>query len=180
MRDEQVIPRLIQQDNAMNIKSKCRSMKKGNFRSFAVLSIIALTFCFPTTSIYAAENETAPLAVNLDELQWGPQGGGNGSPLGLRTARQGVDPITGGVTYFAMFPAETHFDLHWHTHDEFVSVQKGSVVLELGEETYTLHAGAYIVIPGSMNHSWDVPSDGEVVILVRRAGPADRTYVEPH
>ena len=120
-----------------------------------------------------------PLAINLDDVQWGRTGGGNGSPLGLRTSRQGIDPITGGVTYYAMFPAGTHFDLHWHTHDEFVSVQKGSVTLELGDEIFTLHAGAYIVIPGKMNHSWDVPEHGEVVILVRRAGPADRTYVMP-
>ena len=154
-----------------------KTAEKGNL---AALSIVLFTLFLSTSSLYAAEDKTAPLAINLDELQWGAQGGGNGSPLGLRTARQGVDPITGGVTYFAMFPAGTHFDLHWHTHDEFVSVQKGSVVLELGEETVTLNAGAYIIIPGNMNHSWDVPSDGEVVILVRRAGPADRTYVEPH
>jgi len=154
--------------------------KKGDKRKFTAPLIVLFTLFLSATTLYAAEDKTAPLAINLDELQWGPQGGGNGSPLGLRTARQGVDPITGGVTYFAMFPAGTHFDLHWHTHDEFVSVQKGSVVLELGEETFTLNAGAYIIIPGNMNHSWDVPSQGEVVILVRRAGPADRTYVEPH
>ena len=120
------------------------------------------------------------MAINLDEVQWSEPGGGNGSPLGLRVSRLGIDPVTEGITYLAMFPAGTHFDLHWHTHDEFVSVQKGSVVLELGDETYTLNAGAYIVIPGMMNHSWDIPEDGEVVILVRRAGPADRTYVTPH
>ena len=33
-------------------------------------------------------------------------------------------------------------------------------------------------IPGKMNHSWDVPLDGEVVILVRRAGSADFHYVD--
>ena len=125
----------------------------------------------------AAERQTEPYAVNLEELQWGPPAGGNGSPLGLRTARQGVDPVTGGVTYYAMFPAGTHFDLHWHTHDEFVVVVSGSVVIELGDETHELHAGAYLVIPGGMNHSWDVPDSGEVIILVRRAGPADFNYV---
>jgi mannose-6-phosphate isomerase-like protein (cupin superfamily) len=150
------------------------------FGSFTAILIFAIASCFSLIALHAAENETMPLAINLDDVPWGQVGGGNGSPLGLRTARQGVDPETGGVTYYAMFPAGTHFDLHWHTHDEFVSVQKGSVVLELGDETFTLNAGAYIVIPGKMNHSWDVPEQGEVVILVRRAGPADRTYVEPH
>ncbi len=128
--------------------------------------------------ITAAEPRTAPYAVNLDELQWGPPGGGNGAPLGLRTARQGVDPDTGGVTYYAMFPAGTHFDMHWHTHDEFVVVVSGAVELKLGGETHQLRAGAYVVIPGGMNHSWDVPDTGEVVILVRRAGPADFYFPE--
>jgi hypothetical protein len=91
---------------------------KGEARNIPALLVFALTLCFSSAPLYAAEDETAPLAINLDELQWGPQRGGNGLPLGLRTARQGVDPITGGVTYFAMFPAGTHFDLHWHTHDE--------------------------------------------------------------
>jgi mannose-6-phosphate isomerase-like protein (cupin superfamily) len=154
--------------------------KHLRIRSSTAILILAIASCFSLMSLHAAESETLPLAINLDNVPWGQVGGGNGSPLGLRTARQGVDPETGGVTYYAMFPAGTHFDLHWHTHDEFVSVQKGSVVLELGDETFTLNAGAYIVIPGKMNHSWDVPEQGEVVILVRRAGPADRTYVEPH
>ena len=144
---------------------------------FAYNLLIILAIILPGTLLFAAEPATAPVAINLDEVEWGPPGGGNGSPLGVRTARQGIDPETGGITYFAMFPAGSHFDLHWHTHDEFVSVQKGSVVLELGDEVYTLHAGAYVVIPGEMNHSWDVPDSGEVVILVRRAGPADFNYV---
>ncbi len=154
--------------------------KNSHFHIPTALLMLAVTVCFGAAPFHAAENETTAVAINLNELQWGRPGGGNGSPLGLRTARQGIDPITGGVTYYAMFPAGTHFDLHWHTHDEFVSVQKGSVVLELGDETITLYAGAYVVIPGKMNHSWDVPEEGEVVILVRRAGPADRTYVAPH
>ena len=78
-----------------------------------------------------------------------------------------------------MFPAGSHFDLHWHTFDEYVAVVKGPVVIELGEETYTMEAGGYIVIPGKMNHSWDVPAGGEdEIILVRRAGPADFHFVE--
>ena len=125
----------------------------------------------------AAGQQTGPHAVNLEELEWGPPAGGNGVPLGTRTARQGADPVTGGVTYYAMFPAGTHFDLHWHTHDEFVVVVSGSVVLELGDETHALHAGAYVVIPGGMHHSWNVPDAAEVIILVRRAGPADFNFI---
>ena len=117
------------------------------------IAVCMLGFFIAAGGANAAERQTEPYAVNLEELQWGPPAGGNGSPLGLRTA------------------------LHWHTHDEFVVVVSGSVVLELGDETHELHAGAYIVIPGGMNHSWDVPDSGEVIILVRRAGPADFNYV---
>jgi mannose-6-phosphate isomerase-like protein (cupin superfamily) len=120
---------------------------------------------------------TQALAVDLADISWGPPGGGNGVPMGVRTARQGIDPATGGVTYYAMFPAGSHFDLHWHTHDEFVVVVQGTVTIELGEETYSLELGSYVVIPGRMNHSWDVPEGDDVVILVRRAGPADFSFV---
>tara|TARA_R110001592_G_scaffold295345_1_gene565292 strand:+ start:342 stop:725 length:384 start_codon:yes stop_codon:yes gene_type:complete len=125
-----------------------------------------------------AQTSTAPYVVDLDEINWGPPGGGNGSPLGVRTAQQGVDPVTGGITYYAMFPAGSHFDLHWHSYDEFVVVVSGAVTLELGDSTQLVKTGSYIVIPATMPHSWDVPLEGDVVILVRRAGPADFNYVE--
>lgn len=120
---------------------------------------------------------TEALTVNLADISWGPPGGGNGVPVGVRTARVGMDPVTGGITYYAMFPAGSHFDLHWHTHDEFVVVVQGAVTIELGEETHILEPGSYVVIPGKMNHSWDVPEGKDVVILVRRAGPADFNFV---
>ncbi len=144
-----------------------------NFRllaSFLVASALSLSGGFA--------QETMPLAIDLDELEWGPPGGGDGFPVGVRTARQGVDPDTGGVTYYAMFPAGSHFDLHWHTHDEYVVVVSGEVNIVLGEESHDLKVGSYVVIPGKLNHSWTVPAGGEAaVILVRRAGPADFNFV---
>jgi mannose-6-phosphate isomerase-like protein (cupin superfamily) len=152
------------------------NLDKNNYRIAGCL-LAMLMILLPASMLVAAELETEPVAINLEEVEWGPPGGGDGFPVGVRTARMGVDPVTGGPTYFAMFPAGSHFDLHWHSYDEFVSVQQGSVVLELGGEIHTLHAGAYVVIPGKMNHSWDVPEHEAVVILVRRAGPADFNFV---
>jgi quercetin dioxygenase-like cupin family protein len=129
-------------------------------------------------SISTGLAQTEALAINLSELEWGPPGGGNGVPLGTRTVRQGIDPDTGGITYFAHFPAGTRVDRHWHTHDEFVSVQQGSVRIILGEQSYELEAGAYVVIPGGMEHVWETPENTDVIILVRRAGPADFHFVE--
>ena len=122
---------------------------------------------------------TEPLATDLNDVPWGPPGGGNGFPVGVRTARQGVDPDTGGITYYAMFPAGSHFDLHWHSHDEYVVVVAGELFIQLGEQTHLLSVGSYVVIPGELPHSWSVPAgEKDAVILVRRAGPADFYFVE--
>jgi quercetin dioxygenase-like cupin family protein len=128
----------------------------------------------------AASTPDEPLAINLDEVAWGPPGNTPRFPRGVRTAQMGTDPDTGGPTYYALFPAGSHFDLHWHTHAEHVAVMSGEVTIVLGDETYSLSAGGYIVIPGKMNHSWDVaPGGADAVILVRRRGPADFNFVEP-
>ena len=120
-----------------------------------------------------------PLAIDLKDVPWGAPGGGNGFPVGVRTARQGVDPDTGGITYYAMFPAGSHFDLHWHSHDEYVVVVAGELSIQLGEQTHSLSVGSYVVIPGELPHSWTVPAgETDAVILVRRAGPAGFHFVE--
>ncbi|PCJ27061.1 MAG: hypothetical protein COA96_03870 [SAR86 cluster bacterium] len=117
------------------------------------------------------------MTVRLSEINWGPPGGGNGFPVGVRTERQGADPVTGGITYYALFPSGSHFDLHWHTHDEYVVVVQGLLTIVLGEESHLLEVGSYIVIPGNMHHSWDVHGDEDAVIVVRRGGPADFHFV---
>lgn len=120
-----------------------------------------------------------PRVVDLTSLDWTPPGGGNGFPVGVQTARVGVDPVTEGITYYALFPAGSHFDLHWHTHDEYVVVVAGELTIRLGEEDHELAVGSYVVIPGELNHAWTVPAGGEdAVILVRRAGPADFHFVD--
>lgn len=160
------------------MNARINSDKGWRSLRIAVLVFGSLATGMSSVAQPAAEPATASYVVDLDAVNWGPPGGGNGSPVGVRTARQGVDPVTGGITYYAMFPAGSHFDLHWHSFDEFVVVVSGSVTLELGDTTQLVKTGSYIVIPGHMPHSWDVPLDDDVVILVRRAGPADFNYVE--
>ncbi len=145
------------------------------------LALTIGTAFFYNASSYAEESSVSmlePLAIDLSEIDWGPAGGGNGFPVGVRSARQGIDPVTGGITYYAKFPAGSHFDLHWHTHDEFVVVVQGSVTIVLGEQSHRVSSGGYIVIPGKLSHSWDVPTGEEAVIIVRRGGPADFNFVE--
>ena len=149
-----------------------------NHRSSHPTFLALLLVCCVTFVIPEVISQEQPLVTNLDDVVWGAPGGGNGAPVGVQTAQQGIDPETNGVTYYAKFPAGSHFDLHWHTHNEFVAVMSGKVTLVLGDQTHSLETGSYIVIPGAMNHSWDVPAGADIVILVRRAGPADFHFVK--
>lgn len=153
---------------------------KSLFKTSAILLTALASVLLLSLKSYSQSAElSTPLVVNLDELEWGPPGGGNGFPVGVRTARQGIDPLTGGITYFALFPAGSHFKTHWHTHDEYAVVVSGGLEILLGDETHALEIGSYIVIPGSLNHAWTVPANGDdAVILVRRAGSADFHFVE--
>lgn len=144
---------------------------------------LALSAVLMVSSVLQAEDSPVskyePLAIPLADIQWGEPGGGNGFPVGVQSARQGTDPVTGGITYYAKFPAGSHFDMHWHTHDEFVVVVQGSVTIVLGDQSHSVATGSYIIIPGKLNHSWDVPAGGEdAVIVVRRGGPADFNFVD--
>ena len=165
---------------------QCAAVKTRQ-EAFPAMSPQSLfTFCIRLllTAVAVAAPSTVGMAqeqafvADLESLEWGPPGGGNGFPVNLRTARLGVDASTGGVTYYAMFPAGSRFELHWHTHHEYVAVVQGEVDIQLGPDLHHLKTGSYIVIPGGMNHSWDVPVSADVIILVRRAGPADFHFVE--
>ncbi|HAS49692.1 MAG TPA: hypothetical protein DCS33_10490, partial [Gammaproteobacteria bacterium] len=92
----------------------------------------------PASAEEASGSEYDALAIALDDIQWGAPGGGNGFPVGVQSARQGTDSVTGGITYYAKFPAGSHFDMHWHTHDEFVVVVQGSVTIVLGNQSHSV------------------------------------------
>lgn len=158
-----------------SLLSTCSLARLSILRLFALaISAIVLSSCNLNAS---GTLPVQPVAVNVADLQWGQAGDGSIAPAGTRTAFQGVDPSTGGVTYYAWFPAGGHFDLHWHSHDEFVTVVQGPVTIALGEQVHNLQTGAYVVIPGGLPHYWDVPTSGDAIILVRRAGPADFHFV---
>ena len=159
-------------------------VKRLSGRPFFCSALLALLVtASPRAGVEAQAPDATPddpLVINLDDIEWGPPGNRPRFPQGSRTAQLGTDPDSGGPMYYAKFPAGSHFDLHWHTHTEFVVVVSGNVTFVLGEETHSLSPGSYVVIPARMNHSWDVPSGGEdSVILVRRRGPADLNFVDP-
>lgn len=141
----------------------------------------AAILCLVLSSLLPSSLRAQEVAnvFSIESLTWGPPGGGNGFPEGLRTSRIAVDPDTGAPTYYAMFPPGTHYDLHWHTHDEYVVVVAGKISMQLGDEHFDMEVGDYIVIPGEVNHSWTVPAGvTNAVILVRRTGAPDFFFVE--
>ncbi len=151
----------------------------GLFRSALLAVLLTVMLHSEAKSQAPATTPDDPLVINLDDIEWGPPGNTPRFAQGTQTAQLGTDPDSGGPIYYAKFPAGSHFDLHWHTHTEYVAVLSGNVTFVLGEETHSLSPGSYVVIPAKMNHSWDVPPGGEdSVILVRRRGPADFNFVE--
>jgi quercetin dioxygenase-like cupin family protein len=140
--------------------------------------LLAATCTLATPAAVRSQAPPEPRVVNFRDVAWGPPGSTPRFPPDVQTFQLGVDPANGGPTYLARFPAGSHFDLHWHTHSEYAVVMSGAVTIVLGDETHALTQGDYVVIPGAMNHSWDVPTGEAVVILVRRDGPADFNFVD--
>ncbi len=121
-----------------------------------------------------AAPERGSFVLSLDSAAWTtPYEGPLGFPKGVQTSSLGVDPVTSGETYYARFPAGSHFEMHWHSYAEYATVLRGKVTLTLGTETHHLADSDYVVIPAKMNHEWQVDSSGEMILLVRRDGPAD-------
>ena len=146
---------------------------------FAASAALFLACLLAPADLAAQGGEEEARVINWQDAPYGPPGT---SPRGpnARTFQLGLDPDNDGPSYFARFPPGAHFDLHWHTHDEYAVVLSGEGTILLGEETHELRPGSYIVIPARLNHAWDVPrGDTELVILVRRRGPADFNYVDP-
>ena len=143
-----------------------------------VICSVMVAFLTMVIAIPVVSAQEQAFVADLDNLQWGAPGGGNGFPVGVQTVRVGIDETSGGITYYARFPAGSRFELHWHTHHEYVAVLQGEVAIQLGTRLHHLKTGSYVVIPGSMTHSWDVPDDADVIILVRRAGPAVFHFVD--
>lgn len=142
------------------------------------LFVLSLLLYFGTLPVNAAD-----AILSIDDIDWGAAGGGGGFPVGVRTQLIATDKSTQGITYYAWFPEGSNFDMHWHSFDEYAVVLQGNVFLNLAGKELSLEAGAYVEIIGKVNHAWNVPagkdgSNNNVILLVRRAGPADFYFVE--
>jgi len=153
---------------------------EGNLRKRGfVLAGFATVLLATTASAIAQNSEQKSPVFSVETAKWNsPYDGPLGIPKGAQAATLGIDPVTGGETYYARFPAGSHFELHWHTHDEHALVVSGKGSLTLGAERHSLAEGNYVVIPGKVPHEWNVDARRELILLVRRAGPTDFNFVK--
>ena len=154
-------------------------------RQVAVLGLVLVAACAgkgaKSVSNVSAEQEAQsnPTALfRLETVRWSdPYNGPLGFPKGARRASLGVDPRTGGETYYARFPAGTRFEPHWHAYAEYAVVLRGKVTHTLGQGKAVLLPGDYVVIPPKEKHGWIVDPSGDAFLLIRRDGPADFNFV---
>src|SRR4030095_439089 len=97
-------------------------MEERRIARRATTLLIALSgFLFvPTASFHKqSQNPTTDYSstpFRLETAKWSePYSGPLGYPKGAQRASLGVDPRTGGETYYARFPAGSRFALHSHS-----------------------------------------------------------------
>jgi len=72
---------------------------------------------------------------------------------------------------------EVFVPLHWHRHDEHVTVVSGPFAMSFDEARLELAPGSYAVIPAGVRHcAW---YDAGTVVQVSGMGPFESIYVDP-
>ena len=139
------------------------------FCNVLVVVYFTLASCFGQDSV----------VLSLSDIEWGERGGGNGFPEGLQTYRFAQDKETGGISYYARFPAGSYYRSHWHTHDEIALLVKGRLRFVIDAVSSEVAAGTYFFIPGGHVHEWDMREQTEdIILLVQRKGPPDFHFAE--
>jgi quercetin dioxygenase-like cupin family protein len=100
------------------------------------------------------------------------------APKGSTNALIGVDPSTKGPTGYGKTPAGKGFPPHWHSFAEYTVLLAGNGTLTLDGKKQAVAQGSYFVIPAKIVHEFICGSDGDCVLLTRRAGPADYNFVK--
>lgn len=149
---------------------------KGSPQLLLGLAFIVIITAYPAIGL--AQEKLEPTVINIGEVEWSTPGYRPCFPQGVQTKQLGADPENSGPSYFARFPAGSQFEIHWHTHSEYVVVVSGTGAIILADKRHTISPGSYVVIPGKVSHSWHVtPGGSPLFIHVRRTGPADFNFV---
>jgi len=113
--------------------------------------------------------------VNMTDVKWAAFKPPEGSPIAPGITVSGVagNAQTGPSVAYAKYPPGYAFPAHWHSFTEYTVLIKGTEQFTVGGKTYTLTAGAYVVIPPKAVHSVTCTKDSECIYLIRRAGAVD-------
>ena len=145
-------------------------------RSAAALPAVALVL----SCAVAGAGELNPAAVTYklpDQIQWSAP-----SPAGAQSALLAGDPTKEGLyVQLVKWPAGNHFSHpHFHPHDRFITVIKGTWWVSLGSEAdvynpdkmTAVKQGSFIFEP-AFGHHYDQARDEEVIVQIMGTGPGE-------
>jgi quercetin dioxygenase-like cupin family protein len=149
-----------------------------NRRQLGLLSIAALALS--RRSAGAVELNRAAVTYELpDQIKWSPP-----SPAGAQNAVLAGDPSKEGLyVQMVKWLAGNHFSHpHFHPHDRFITVLKGTWWVGSGRKfdtnaTVPMPAGAFVTHYGEQVH-FDGAKDEDAVLVIVGEGPATATPAE--
>jgi quercetin dioxygenase-like cupin family protein len=147
-------------------------------RTAAVLPAVALAVSCAVAS--AGELNSAAVTYKLpDQIQWSAP-----SPAGAQNALLAGDPTKEGLyVQLVKWPAGNHFSRpHFHPHDRFITVIKGTWWVGTGtkydpDSTVAMPAGTFVTHFGQQVH-YDGAKDEDAILLIVGEGPGTSTPAE--
>lgn len=147
-------------------------------RSLALLVLAIVVIC---SSARAVELNPAAVTFKLpDQIEWKT----SGEYAGLETAVLAGEPSKSGLyVVMAKWLAGNHFSRpHFHPHDRFITVLKGTWWVGSGSKfdtnaTVPMPAGSFVTHYGQQIH-FDGAKDEDAVLLIVGEGPATATPAE--
>jgi quercetin dioxygenase-like cupin family protein len=123
----------------------------------------------------------APTIVLPSDVKWGDAP--PNMPPGAKVAVMAGDPTKEGLfTIRIKFPGGYKVPAHSHAVEEQITVLSGAFLVGVGDkldpkQTKALPAGAFVAIPGKVNHYAMTKKD--TVVELTAMGPFEMTYVNP-
>lgn len=112
-------------------------------------------------------------ALNSKDLKWETP---TGAPPGVRVATVWGNPAEGAHAVFVEFPKKLRLPRHYHNANLWVTVLKGSMVVEHEGKANKLDTGGYMLEPGKTSHTMESPTGATVFQIAD--GPFDLVVVD--
>lgn len=101
-----------------------------------------------------------------------------GMPAGAEVALIGTDPVSTGPTTYLKTRAGWHLPLHWHMHNDDLTLISGRAVIVIGGKSHALVPGSFVVIPSRAQHELTCDRGAPCLFIDRRSGPSDVHWVK--